>query len=89
MSDLGTLKQHNPDLANLLSKCDIGNNVGSVYLEFKGYKFFNIKDSKQLGEYVLINCFLSFMVAFIYGENKQEFHKFCRRLNRGKFKNLE
>lgn len=42
LSDLGTLKQHNPDLADLLSKCDIGNNVGSVYLEFKGYKFFNI-----------------------------------------------
>ena len=89
MKDLRSLKDHNPDLGRLLSKCDIGNNVGSVYLDYKGHNFFNIRESKLLGEYTLINCFLSFMIGFIYGENRSEFLKFCKRLNRGKFKSLE
>lgn len=77
------------ELGKLLSKVDFDPKVKSVFLSVNQRQFFTKRSHQNLQDFVFLNCFMSLLISYLYGENRREFVKYSRSVERGKFQSLK
>lgn len=83
VNDMPGLNSVNRELGKLLLQVFFDDNIKCIFLNLNKTQFFSSQKNEYLGDFILLNCFISLLVGFIYGENVKEFTKFTYRLTGG------
>ena len=77
----GELRTLNPQLSEITEKfADFKMHKGFFFVEQLGRRMFELSDISSLDQYVLLNCFATYLVSSQLGENKGSFEKVVARI---------
>lgn len=75
------LKNLNSQLSEISEKfSDFKTHQGYFFAENQGRRMFELSDMQNLDQYVLLNCFVAYLVSSQVGENLSSFGRFVNRL---------